>query len=107
MTTVNMHEAKTRLSQLVAKVEAGEEVIISRDGKPVAKLTRIAAKKRAKFGFAKGTIKVIGDINDPMPDEWLDMFWTMRRFARTMIPMTGRLAGKRTPKPRKSRRRVS
>ena len=75
MATVNMHEAKTRLSQLVAKVEAGEEVVISRDGKPVAKLTRIAPRKRAKFGFAKGTIDVAGDINDPMPDEWLDMFY--------------------------------
>src|SRR2546421_6949396 len=73
--TVNMHEAKTKLSQLVAKVEAGEEVIISRAGKPVAKLTRVQPKQRAKFGFAKGSAKIIGDFDAPMPDEWLDMFY--------------------------------
>jgi prevent-host-death family protein len=75
MTTVNMHEAKTHFSKLVAKVEAGEEVLIARDGKVVAKLVRAEPQKRAKFGFAKGSAKIIGDINDPMPDDWLDMFY--------------------------------
>ena len=75
MTTVNMHEAKTRLSQLVSKVEAGEEVVISRDGKPVAKLVRAEATKRAEAGFAKGMAREIVDFNAPMPDDWLDMFY--------------------------------
>jgi prevent-host-death family protein len=74
-TTVNMHEAKTRLSQLVATVEAGEEVVIARAGKPVAKLTAITPRKRAKFGFAKGSVKVRGDITDPLPQDLLDAFY--------------------------------
>ena len=74
MKTVNMHEAKTRLSQLVAKVEAGEEVVISRAGKPVARLTAVAAPRRARFGFAKGTIEIVGEVDDPLPDHVLDSF---------------------------------
>jgi prevent-host-death family protein len=68
MTTVNMHEAKTHLSQLVAKVEAGEEIIISRDGKPVAKLTQIDASPGAKFGSMKDQIWISPNFDDPDPD---------------------------------------
>ena len=68
MTSVNIHEAKTRLSQLVAKVETGEDVVICRDGKPVAKLVRIQPKKRAKFGFMKGQIWMSPDFDKPDPD---------------------------------------
>lgn len=70
MTSVNMHEAKTRLSQLVAKVQAGEEVIISRAGKPVARLTRIEPpkRKRAKPGFLKGKIWISADFDAPDPE---------------------------------------
>jgi prevent-host-death family protein len=68
MTTVNMHEAKTRLSQLVAKVEAGEEIIISRDGKPVAKLTQIDVSPGAKFGSMKDQIWISPAFDDPDPD---------------------------------------
>jgi prevent-host-death family protein len=45
--TVNMHEAKTRLSQLVARAERGERITIARGGKPVAELGPISQKKRA------------------------------------------------------------
>jgi prevent-host-death family protein len=41
MTTVNMHEAKTHFSKLVARVESGEEIVIARDGTPVARLLPI------------------------------------------------------------------
>jgi prevent-host-death family protein len=75
MTSVNIHEAKTQLSRLIAQVETGEEILICRDGKPVAKLIPAPQKKRASFGFAKGTVRVVGDINDPMPDDWLDKFY--------------------------------
>jgi prevent-host-death family protein len=69
MTTVNMHEAKTRLSQLVAKVEAGEEVVISRDGKPVARIVRVEPpKQRAKFGYMKGQVWMSPDFDDPDPE---------------------------------------
>jgi prevent-host-death family protein len=46
--TVNIGEAKTRLSELVAKVEAGEEVVIARDNEPVAKLTALNDEKRRR-----------------------------------------------------------
>ena len=41
MVTVNVHEAKTNLSRLLAQVEAGEDVVIARNGKPVARLVRV------------------------------------------------------------------
>jgi prevent-host-death family protein len=54
--TVNMHEAKSRLSQLVAKAEAGEEVIIARAGKPAVRLVPVAPAKSKprKPGLWKG-----------------------------------------------------
>jgi prevent-host-death family protein len=70
MTTVNMHEAKTRLSQLVAKVEAGEEVVISRDGKPVVKLVRADPPNppRVKAGYMKDQIWISPDFDEPDPE---------------------------------------
>lgn len=44
MVTVNVHEAKTHLSWLLAEAEAGEDVVIARNGKPVAKLVPYAPK---------------------------------------------------------------
>jgi prevent-host-death family protein len=72
MTTVNMHEAKTNLSSLVAKVEAGEEVVISRDGTPVAKIVRVEPPA-ARFGFGslKGQIWISPDFNEP-DQEFID-----------------------------------
>ena len=46
--TVNIGEAKTRLSELVAKVEAGEDVVIARDNRPVARLAPLAERERAR-----------------------------------------------------------
>ena len=67
--TVNMHEAKTQLSRLVALVLEGEEVIIAKAGKPVAALTRLpAAGKTRKFGTAKGKIKILPGFDDPIPE---------------------------------------
>jgi prevent-host-death family protein len=106
MKPVNMHEAKTQFSKLIAKVEAGEDVIIARNGKPVAKLIRIMPTKRAKFGFAKGTIKIIGDINDPMPDEWLEMFYNAP-LTTDEDPYFRGIDGAKTLKPRKSTRKAS
>ena len=51
MVTVNVHEAKTHLSRLLAQVEAGEEVIIARNGKPVAQLVRCKKRGRRQFGL--------------------------------------------------------
>ena len=74
--TVNIHEAKTNLSSLIAEVEAGEEVVIARAGKPVAKLvpikSRVARTKRRKLaGVMKGKIWIGPDFDDPLPEDFL------------------------------------
>lgn len=66
MTTVNMLEAKTRLSQLVEAVESGaeEEIVIARNGKPAAKLVRLDARRtegRRPLGLAKGLFEAPAD----------------------------------------------
>ena len=73
---INVHAAKTHFSKLLARVERGEEVIIARGGKPVAKLTPIAPPpvKRAPPGFMKDVI-ISGDIDEPLPDDILDAFY--------------------------------
>lgn len=55
-TTVNIHEAKTHLSKLLARVEAGETIVIARAGKPVAELTAPKPKVDFVFGALKGLI---------------------------------------------------
>jgi prevent-host-death family protein len=75
MVTVNIHEAKTHLSKLVAQVEAGEEIIIARDGHPVARLTPIrpASEKRVA-GRDRGLFTVPDDFDSPLPDTVVDEF---------------------------------
>jgi prevent-host-death family protein len=69
MRKVNIHEAKTTLSQLVEAVEAGEDVVIARAGRPVAQLTRIRAGRTGiKLGTLKGMFKgVSADFDTPLP----------------------------------------
>ncbi len=68
---VNVHEAKTKLSQLLAEVEAGGEVIVARNGKPVAKLVPIPQKKRLRLGMWKGQIWMSPDFDAPLSPEEL------------------------------------
>ncbi len=65
MTTVNMLDAKTRLSQLVEAVESGAEaeILIARNGKPAARLVPIAPQRTIVFGVAKGRFTAPEDIN--------------------------------------------
>jgi prevent-host-death family protein len=73
---VNIHEAKTHLSRLLERVSMGEEVIIAKAGKPVAKLVAIEQKRGfRKLGIAKGDFTVPDDFNDPLPKEIEDLFW--------------------------------
>ena len=73
---VNIHEAKTHLSRLLERVAMGEEVIIAKAGKPVAKLISVdARKKRRVLGSAEGEFVVPDDFNDPLPKEVEDLFW--------------------------------
>ena len=71
MVTVNVHEAKTNLSRLLAQVEAGEEVVIARNGKPVARLVSAQRKGRPQFGSMKGLISIDDSFFDPLPEEEL------------------------------------
>jgi len=73
---VNIHEAKTHLSKLLERVLLGEEVIIARAGKPIAKLVAIEpAPKNRILGSAKGEFVVPEDFNDPLPKEIEDLFY--------------------------------
>ncbi len=72
MIQVNIHEAKTNLSKLIAK---GQEVIIARYGEPVARLTPIRLKtQNRKPGSAKGKFEVPDEFFEPLPDEILNGF---------------------------------
>lgn len=68
MVVVNMHEAKTRLSELVRLVEAGEKVILARNGTPVAELVPTAVSKKRKGGIWKGKAWISPDFDAPMPE---------------------------------------
>ena len=73
---VTIHEAKTRLSRLLERVALGEEIIIAKAGKPVAKLVAITPSARKfKLGSAKGEFVVPDDVNDPLPKEIEVLFW--------------------------------
>jgi len=73
---VNIHEAKTHLSRLLERVARGEEVVIAKAGKPVAKLVPIrSSRPKFKFGSAKGEFAVPDDFNEPLPKEIEDLFW--------------------------------
>jgi prevent-host-death family protein len=75
METVNIYEAKAKLSKLISQAAAGDDVIIGRNGKPVARLTQIEEKKRViRFGLLKGKIKIAKDFDEPLPDEIIAAF---------------------------------
>lgn len=68
--TVNMHEAKTKLSKLVERACQGEDVIIARDGAPVVRLVAFRQKGARPVGIFAGKFSVPDDFNDPLPDEY-------------------------------------
>lgn len=77
MRTVNIHAAKTRFSQLVDEVAAGEEIIIARAGKPVARLVPLAAPPAGQervLGRMAGRLSVPDDFDAPLPQDVLDAF---------------------------------
>jgi prevent-host-death family protein len=66
--TVNVHEAKTHLSRLLERVERGEEIVIARAGKPVARLVSVEpVERRRPIGRDKGKIWVSPDFDEPLP----------------------------------------
>lgn len=75
MTTVNIHQAKTNLSKLLETVLHGEEVIIAKAGKPVAKLIPILETVPERVpGALKGKINISKDFDSPLPQNIIDDF---------------------------------
>ena len=75
MDPVNIHVAKTQLSKLIEAAERGEEVIIARAGKPVAKLMALENQKPAhKAGRMRGLFEVPDSFFEPLPEDTLDAF---------------------------------
>ena len=74
MTTFNIHAAKTQFSRLIEEVEGGEEVIIAKAGKPVARLVPIDKRAKRKLGLLAGRLIVPDDFDAPLPDEVLAAF---------------------------------
>jgi len=75
MRTVNIHAAKTQLSRLVEDAAGGEEIIIAKAGKPIARLCPLAAPpKRRVLGTLNGKINIPDDFDAPLPDDVLDLF---------------------------------
>lgn len=72
--TVNIHEAKTHLSRLLDRVAGGEEVIIAKAGKPVARLTAVAPPGKRTLGQDKGRVFIAEDFDAPLPAEILADF---------------------------------
>jgi prevent-host-death family protein len=73
---INIHNAKTNFSRLLARVELGEEIIISNRGLPVAKLVpyQPSTNRLAAIGMDRGLYTVPEDFNDPLPPDILAAF---------------------------------
>lgn len=85
MKSINIHEAKTHLSRLVERVEAGEEIIIAKAGRPAARLVPLeGARKPVKIGGLKARV--------PLPDDFNTMFESEIEalFAGVQAPARGR-----------------
>lgn len=67
---MNVHEAKTHLSRLLRRVEAGEEIVIARSGKPIARLVPASPTEGPREpGSAKGLVWMSDDFDEPLPPE--------------------------------------
>ena len=83
MTIVNIYEAKTHLSRLLARVEAGEEIIIARNGRPIARL--MPEQRRADcrtWGLDEGIIDVPDGLDAPLPEDVVDLFYESELFPK-------------------------
>lgn len=75
MKLANIHEAKTQFSKLIDRVAAGEEVVIARAGKPVARLVKyIEPEGERRGGQWNGLVRIHDDFDAPLPDEMAEAF---------------------------------
>ncbi len=70
MRTINVHEAKTHLSRLLEDAGAGEEIIIAKAGRPIAKLVPLEVKReKRQLGMLAGKVWISDDFDDPLPSD--------------------------------------
>ncbi|MEX0863357.1 MAG: type II toxin-antitoxin system Phd/YefM family antitoxin [Acidimicrobiia bacterium] len=74
MSSVGVHQAKTNLSELLRRVAGGEEITITRGGRPVARIVPITPRKSRSLGQDRGLLVVPEDFNDPLPGDLLSDF---------------------------------
>lgn len=75
MKKVNIYEAKTQLSRLVEEAASGQDVVIARAGRPVARLTRLEkTSRKRRLGVLDGRFKIPDDFNRALPEEVLSAF---------------------------------
>ena len=73
--TVNIHEAKTNLSRLLRRVSAGEEIVIAKAGRPIARLVPVMQKPARRVpGSAAGQVIIAPDFDAPLPEDILRGF---------------------------------
>lgn len=71
---INIHEAKTHLSRLLERVAAGEEIIIAKAGKPIAKLVPTELPARRSLGLDRGRVVIAEDFDSSLPEDILADF---------------------------------
>ena len=75
MTSVNLYQAKTQLSQLVERAAAGEEIVIAKAGRPLARLVPLASRPgKRPMGFLAGEVVMGPEFDDPLPQSLLRTF---------------------------------
>ncbi|MEW5967255.1 MAG: type II toxin-antitoxin system Phd/YefM family antitoxin [Pseudomonadota bacterium] len=75
MQTINIHEAKTHPSRLLEQVAEGEEIVIAKAGKPIARLVPLeAAPKKRRLGLLKGKLNVPDNFDAPLTEGELSLF---------------------------------
>ena len=80
MKQMNIHQAKTELSKLVERVEAGEQIVIARAGKPAAKLVPLnKARGRRRLGLLNGKFRIPEDFNAPLSESIINSFEGKKR----------------------------
>ncbi len=73
--TYNVQETKDQLSKLLKEVDSGIEVIIAKEGKPMARISRFEeGSPKIRFGVLKGKVKVSEDFDAPLPDDLISEF---------------------------------
>ncbi len=74
--TVNIYAAKTQLSRLLEQVEAGEEIVIARAGKPIARIVPLGqSQPPRRLGMLAGEFTVSDDVLDPLTEDELELFY--------------------------------